>query len=921
MYLQTFYLYDLSNNKWKNITSSNTYSPRIFYGSLLYNEELYLLHGYSNLLKKNNPDWYKVNLLDSNYEWSQVQLDDNTNGVLSVNSYGSTLYNSKILVFGGNQNPPIVNQLVIFDLEFSPIKYQVYDRYKSPSPRMYHSMQAMNHNLYLFGGLGANEELYNDLWTFNCIDDTWNNIDATGDIPSKRYGYASAANAGLMVVWGGYGANGYLNDGYILDITANSWHSMDYFGDAPSPRVGACGAQMGSKIAIYGGLTESGLSDELWVYDFTTSQYTLLDYNNTKGPGKLYYATCRMSTSTPNFVYVLYGEGEDEVPLNGVFTFNMSSKIWIANYTDKVDLTWARAKSSVYKLKTRILVIGGESFGSYPNSEIFYLDTSKNTHVQIGSLDSAIFAAAFAYFQNYVYIHGGGTAVGSLLRFNVPSNKFIRVHLWSDCADNTTCFWACSPGTYRTNNCFVCPPGTYSDGFNHTFCDKCLEGKYNAEYGATSKDLCYPCQEGTYNDQKGTARCLWCPYGSNCDVGSVDYNYQLLVYDDKSIQPAIYISDTNQIDETTFIIQSTVGFAGLLVIILFIFVKKGREFLEDADLYTNGHNHLAGQAMYLKKTKIGGLFSIIFIFIAIIAVGTALVNYSLNNVYEVKSLVPLVVLKQDVPEFIGDFIITVTLIHYGGTCTSKNDCSSELSHIITGINGSFSKSSCRSYDNGNCDITILCKSCEVLSYAQISYSMNNQNGYVSGFTVNVTFSSSIPNEKSSYEMTLEPSENHVFSGNTPSEVYFYTIPSLYSETWTKKNQTGYHVSLKQPSDKGSEYQAFELALAFNSYLNIKFDIGTNGLVTTRNVSQTFIILITTLLGSVFGIMGSIGGIMKLVEEKWINIEKKLKEKSSYEKSLENVEMISGTYERSNGLGLNEPDFSEKLVISDKIFMI
>ncbi|CAG9320211.1 KEL2_1 [Blepharisma stoltei] len=854
------------------------------------------MNGYSSVTKKNVPEWYKVSLSDPSYNWSKVQFDTNTSSLLSWDSYGYAYFKSNIFIFAGDLNPPIVNSFVIFDLQSSIIKYDAYDSYHSPSPRMYHSMQAMSNNLYLFGGLGVDEELYNDLWTFNCVDETWKAIDTTGNIPSKRYGYASAANADLMLVWGGYGVNGYLNDGYLLDITSNAWHTLTYSGDVPSPRVGACGAQMGSKIVIYGGLTESGLSDELWVYDLSTYQYTLLDYSNTKGPGKLYYATCRMSTSTPNFVYVLYGETEDEKPLNGVFTFNMSSKAWIANYTDTVDLTWARAKSSVYKLKTRILIIGGESFGSEPNNEIFYLDTNSNKHVQIGKLESSIYAAAFAYFQNYVYIHGGGTAVGSVLRFNVPSNKFIRIHLWSDCTDNTTCFWACSPGTYRSDNCIICPPGTYSDGFNHTFCDKCPQGKYNGHHGATSKDLCYPCQEGTYNKLKGAAACLKCPYGSKCDVGSVDFSFVSKTYDDKSDQPALYTPDTDRVKNDTFIIQSLVGFIGLCVILLLIFVKKGRELLEDVDLYTNFHNHIIGRVMYLKQTWLGGVFSIIFIFLAIMAVGTALVNYALNNTYEVKSLVPLVVLEQDVSNYIGDFTIIVTLIHYGGTCMATNECSSELTQTITGINGSLTKSTCQAYDNGNCEITIKCKNCEILSYAQISYAMNNQNGYVSGFTVNVTASSSIPNEKSSYETTIEPSKNFVFMGTVPSVVYFYAIPSYYSETQTDKNQTGYHISLKQASEKGSEYQAFELGIAFNSYLNIKFDTGTNGLVTTRNVRQTWIILITTLLGSVFGIMGSIGGIMKLVEKRWTKIKKMLKKKSAYLKAEENADIITSSYE-------------------------
>lgn len=65
-----------------------------------------------------------------------------------------------------------------------------------------------------------------------------------------------------------------------------------------------------------------------------------------------------------------------------------------------------------------------------------------------------------------------------------------------------------------------------------------------------------------------------------------------------------------------------------------------------------------------------------------------------------------------------------------------------------------------------------------------------------------------------------------------------------------------------------------------------------GLVTTRNENQTLWLLFTAILGSVFGIMSTIGVIMKCFESKWIAITKKEKIKTVYDLTLENTFKIS-----------------------------
>lgn len=62
-------------------------------------------------------------------------------------------------------------------------------------------------------------------------------------------------------------------------------------------------------------------------------------------------------------------------------------------------------------------------------------------------------------------------------------------------------------------------------------------------------------------------------------------------------------------------------------------------------------------------------------------------------------------------------------------------------------------------------------------------------------------------------------------------------------------------------------------------MEVNLDINNDGLYTERNYKQTFIIFLTTLLGSVFGIMGAFRGIMRTLENSIINLKQKVGKKS------------------------------------------
>jgi len=93
--------------------------------------------------------------------------------------------------------------------------------------------------------------------------------------------------------------------------------------------------------------------------------------------------------------------------------------------------------------------------------------------------------------------------------------------------DNSFCK-VCPPGKYTlgnecvtaeagyaasTGNVFQCPAGTYS-GQGSNQCTLCPVGTYSSVIGATNLSTCLQCEFGTYSDTAGVAQCKYCPYGT-----------------------------------------------------------------------------------------------------------------------------------------------------------------------------------------------------------------------------------------------------------------------------------------------------------------------------------------------------------------------------------------------------------------------
>lgn len=308
------------------------------------------------------------------------------------------------------------------------------------------------------------------------------------------------------------------------------------------------------------------------------------------------------------------------------------------------------------------------------------------------------------------------------------------------------------------------------------------------------------------------------------------------------------------------------------------------------------------QLMYTKMTRFGGLSSLVFLMAAIIIIGSELILYIDANIYETKVLIPKVVLDEEVSSFVAKKIsVEIELLRYGDKCNQAN-----LKVTLASATYSNVTWTSKLTDSKSCIVYFECHDCLLNVGAGLSLISYEKFCYSSGINVNVTSSSSIPNEISSILLTLSPKTNYVFIGSLPTNFYFNMIPSLFKSDPSRwpSEETGYHVSNQDVTKPGSQYMGIEIVTASLLLVNVNFEINISGLYTRRLFKQTAIFLLSALIGSVFGIMKAVGGAMRMAEKHSQRMIKKLKNISKAKAIAQNRIEFEKFFENSNGNGVN-----------------
>mgnify|MGYP002811579963 CR=1 FL=1 len=94
--------------------------------------------------------------------------------------------------------------------------------------------------------------------------------------------------------------------------------------------------------------------------------------------------------------------------------------------------------------------------------------------------------------------------------------------------------------------------------------------------------------------------------------------------------------------------------------------------MSEIDVYTEKHNYFWNISMTLKRTFLGGTFTVLFLITAVLVVMITFTNYVLNNVVETKALVPSVTIAERYDVIEARFEIALNLIQYKGLCVDAD---------------------------------------------------------------------------------------------------------------------------------------------------------------------------------------------------------------------------------------------------------
>ncbi|OMJ86525.1 hypothetical protein SteCoe_11941 [Stentor coeruleus] len=883
--LQKIFMYNLETKT--IIISSYSASLRCdfelkYIFSTVFNDTLYSFYNPSTVLGMNlfnYSDISKSNIENFNIMYPALCAYEN-----KIFSFGGRLYINSL------KTKKVINS--IFEIEFlENDKFAlttISENYLSPQTRFAHSMHLIKGNFYLFGGK-SQKTYYNDLWDYNPITDIWKQISAPGDSPSPRAFFASDSEGDAMIIWGGEGSDGLKNDMFLYNAFKNTWSKIiPQTSLVPSKRKAACIALMLPYAYIIGGFDSYGICNDVWKFNFGNNTYEKLSF--------VYESAFLHCFAHDSDIYIIGGDDFKE------FALDTNKRILKVMAVETLNL--GNIIQDIFiNLDPYYIRIGGRDITT--DSLKNFIDFTFPENEYLSNIDDYPSASAYIFYNTSVYYHGGNYYTTQVTPFlDLPRPKFAKIDLFELCQD-IGCTMACAKGFYyKSNSCHLCPPGTYNDLINSTKCWSCDPGYYNPSQGASSQKQCYPCPEGSFNSEFNGKLCKICPQGYSCPTGSREpiiigsFSIKNAV-----IQPVMYKG--NYPSQIIFIVQIGGGLITAIVLIFTISFHKLRRLIPVLDMYSNLHFTEDGSFLQIRKNFIGGFFTIIFVGICSIAVISVMSIFFLDNVVESKSLIPLVILEEEVPKFYTNFEMEINLKNYGDYCekqmmsleiSNEVTCSNNVLFYTVNVKRSQNSISCR-MEGTTCKINYKCKNCEINAESYVKIDLQQRQSYATEISINVTSDSSIPESRSSVLSILNPDKGYIFIGPVPNEFYFSMTPSLFrSSVYSFPSLlTGYHVDTGALPQIGSQNLIENMALSTGVSIKIVLQKVASGLYTERSAKQSGILLASSLFGTVTGLMSFVGGIMSQSESVLTKKKKKMIIKHNLKNVIKKEAEISSMY--------------------------
>jgi N-acetylneuraminic acid mutarotase len=740
------------------------------------------------------PNIFRIDLNNLSNGWSKLSVTGCGTELLR-NSFGYTHINESLFINGGfgvnNRSNKMLNSLLKLDLNNSSpeqtCEVLMQDLFW-PSKRNGASLEYINAQLILFGGQNEGE-IFNDLWIFDILTSTWFQISTYGDYPPARYRHGAGVQGNYMIIKGGIGANnGILQDAFLFEAKNFNWAKVTPLpgSSIPPPSYSSCVVVNFPKIYSVGGVETYSVTLSLWEYDLTTNLYTQI-YDNRSSLGVQGHGCFLSNDSDHYFITTVFGASDlADTPVNGMFVFNLSSErvtpVFKSNPNPNLP---ARSYFSMqYIGKNTIVLSGGERYLQEFLKDQWIINTRNFTSTRMQDLPIPSYLAASSFYNKTLKIFSGFSNSG--FSYLSPSSE-ISMNITLDKTSQTEFLSpSCGRGLYLVENeCFFCPPGTYNDQVFSHFCLPCPAGTSNPNKGSTSITQCIPCPNKYYSKIKSSI-CLSCSSSETCEIGSSPEN-KLSSADEKKLddfrkhkkQPNI--PEPNNIQSIKMILWICCLSLIFVFTVIFFLDYRIRIFLSFYDFFRNMHfevhsrnsGTMIERELTLSPSKFGGYLSIVTVILLLSLGVNSLIIFLMTNEVDEVIFVPINSLIDDKNYDSETLHVTLMFSSYRGRCDQKFLNITTSDHIM--------QDSLDTTDEPPfCYFNLKAKLSKMIeSGSFISFSLTDQASYTSDINIRLKTSSSVPGEESSVTQHLTVSSKLILRGDNPSVFTFSLLPAYY----------------------------------------------------------------------------------------------------------------------------------------------
>jgi hypothetical protein len=188
----------------------------------------------------------------------------------------------------------------------------------------------------------------------------------------------------------------------------------------------------------------------------------------------------------------------------------------------------------------------------------------------------------------------------------------------------------------------------------------------------------------------------------------------------------------------------------------------------------------------------------------------------------------------------------------------------------------------------------------------VEYEIRDRDAYASVLSFNLTTGSSIPDEVSSVSTSIVSQGSTVFRGPIATIVPYILTPSIFENQISGEEETGYHVNLESRIIAGSTQLNNQIYSTSGLRVTLNLQVSDAALLTRRIPKMLLITLVSTLLGSVFAIMGAFGAMMAFIERKLRNREAKRLAQKETRNQMESMAALRTSLETVPGRNKRPP---------------